>query len=180
MKNVSTSVYGMVLVACVIGCLSGCITAPPKPDEIVAPEPIANNSGKYMSPYTQDEVLAEWVDKAINVSVSSSVGATVGTIVGQQALKQIPFIGGFIGRKAGEAAGREIAIKASGGRDYIKSTSDLSFNSVDNLAVFLYAKYSTNEHYKGAFKATCGIYPDLKNRYMSAISRAPRKQGVSK
>jgi len=152
----------------------------PKPEEIVAPEPISGNSGEYMCPYTQDEVLAMWVDKAVNARLASGVGAAVGAAVGQKAFEQIPILGGLIGRKIGEEAGRKIAIKASGGMEYIKSTSDLSFNEVDNLAVYLYAKYSYNEHYDGALKATYAIYPKLQRRYVTAIRGAPRKQGVEK
>lgn len=179
MKNALTPVYAVLIGACVIGCLSGCATLP-KPDEVIAPQPIPDNSGKYMCPYTQDEVLAEWVDKAVNARLASSIGGTVGAYAGAKALEQIPLVGGILGRKVGEAVARKAAISASGGMEYIKNTSDLSFNSVDNLAVFLYAKYSSNEHYSGAFKATCGIYPELQRQHSSAIRKAPRKPGVSK
>jgi hypothetical protein len=134
-----------------------------------------DNSGKYMCPYTQDDVLAEWVDKAIQAKLGATLGKTVGAYAGQKALEQVPLLGGFLGSMAGEAAGRAIAIQAAGGWDFIKSTSDLSFNSVDNMAVYLYVMHSSHEHYQQALNATCEIYPELSNRYSYAIRKAPRR-----
>jgi phage tail tape-measure protein len=125
-----------------------------------------------MCPYTQDDVVALWVDKAVNAKAAASVGKAAGAYVGQKALEQIPFVGAFLGSKAGEAVGRKIAIEASGGWEYIKETSDLSFNSLEDMAVWLYATKSSNEHYPEVYKATCGIYPELQEVYYSAIMNA--------
>ena len=162
----------------IVVILSNCATKQTVllPDQIIAPIPIQGNSGKYMCPYTSDGVLAEWVDKAINARIGATVGETVGTYTGQKVLKQVPFVGGFLGEKAGKAVGRQLAIKASGGWEYIKETSDLSFNSCDDLAVYLYAKYSRHAHYQDALKAIYEIYPELQKRYWPAIRKAPRKQ----
>lgn len=160
----------------VAAVLSGCATASfPSPAQVVAPAPIKDNSGKYMAPYTTDGVVAEWVDKAIKAKMGAAIGSYVGTQVGQKALEQVPFIGGFLGEKAGKAVGREIAIKSAGGWEAIKSSSDLSFNHVDDLAVWMYAKYSENEHYAQVLEATQGIYPDLGERYAVAIQIAAGK-----
>lgn len=155
--------------------MSSCVATLPPPGELVAPAPIMGNSGKYMSPYTSDGVLAPWVDKAINAKLGATIGKTVGTYAGQQALGMIPFVGGVLGSYAGEAAGRAIAIEASGGWDYIKSTSDLSFNSADDMAVFLYVQHSSHEHYKNALSATCEIYREVCKRYSSAIQSAKHR-----
>jgi len=128
-----------------------------------------------MCPYTQDGVLAEWVDKAINAKMGATIGKHAGAYLGKKALENIPFVGGFLGGKFGESAGRAIAIKASGGWEYIKSTSDTSFDNVDNLAVYLYAKHSSHPHYNNALKATWGIYPELQKRYYNALLKAGRK-----
>jgi hypothetical protein len=155
--------------------MSSCTATFPPPGALVAPAPIMGNSGKYMSPYTSDGVLAPWVDKAINVKLGATIGKTAGAYAGQKALEMVPFVGGILGSKVGEAAGRAIAIEASGGWDYIKNTSDLSFNSPDDMAVFLYVTHSSHEHYKDALAATCEIYRDLCDRYDSAIQNATHR-----
>ena len=58
--------------------------------------------------------------------------------------------------------------------EYIKAESDISFNSVDALAVWLYVNKSTNEHYQDAINATMGIYPEFGERMNIAISSAPK------
>jgi hypothetical protein len=163
----------LLVVGLMTALFSGCATAPSFPTaaeiKAKAPTPIADNSGKYMSPFTSDGVVAEWVDKAVKAKMGSAVGGAIGAYAGQKALENVPFIGGFIGQKAGAAMGREIAVKASGGWEYIKKTSDLSFNTIDDLSVWMYANYSTNEHYADVLSATQEIYPEMKTRYYAAI-----------
>ncbi len=155
---------------------SGCAPAMKmaQPDQLTAPTPIASNTGKYMCPYTTDDVLAEWVDSAVKAKAAGAIGGAVGAYAGAKAMEQIPFIGGFLGKKVGNKIGKEIAIKAAGGREAIMAASDLSFNSVDDMAVYLYVKYSTSEHYKDALDACNGIYPEFKQQYSAALWRASR------
>ena len=141
-------------------------------NKFVAPTPLMNNEGKYMSPYTQDGVLAEWVDKAINIKIGKTIGKHLGTFLMDDDSQTGSLISGFFGGSAGESKGREYAIKASGGWEYIKSTSDMSFESIDDMAVYLFAKHSHHEHYKGGFDATIEIYPELKEEYSKAIKWA--------
>lgn len=166
----------IVAFAAILFISTGCVTAPafPTPGQIAAPAPIEDNSGKYMSPYTSDGVVAEWVDKAMKAKMGAQVGGMIGAYAGQKAMEQIPFLGGFLGQKAGEAMGREIAVKASGGWEYIKSTSDLSFNSVQELSVWMYATHGSNEHYAEVLAAIQEIYPEMKTQYYAAIQNAPR------
>jgi hypothetical protein len=149
---------------------------PPAPSAILAPVPIQGNTGKYMSPYTSDGVVAEWVDKGVNARIGAGVGSAAGSYVGSQVMGQIPFVGGMLGQAVGDEAGRQVAISMSGGEEYIRKTSDLSFNSIDELAVWLYAVHSTDkEHFDQVFKETCSIYPELTDRYMPAIQSARRR-----
>ena len=156
--------------------LSSCAMKPNvKPEQIVPPSPIQGNSGEYMCPYTSDGVVAEWVDKAINAKAGATIGKTAGAYAGQKAMEQIPFVGGILGGMAGEAIGRKIAIESCGGWEYIKDTSDLSFNSCDDLAVYIYATHSSHSHYDKVLSAAYEIYPDLEKNYWSAIKEAPRR-----
>lgn len=139
---------------------------------VEAPAPIAGNAGKYMCPFTSDGVTAEWVTKAMKVQAGGQMGAMAGQIAGQELMKQIPFFGGMLGSAAGNAVGRSIALKGIGGEAFLKSSSDLSFNSPDELLVYVYAKYSTVKDYDKILAATYSIYPDLRDRYYPAVAHA--------
>jgi hypothetical protein len=156
--------------------VSGCAVTPKlaRPQELNAPRPIPNNMGKYMCPYTQDGVMAEWTDKAINAKIGATIGKHAGAYVGQKAVEQIPFIGGMLGSAVGKEAGRKIAIESSGGMETIKNSSDLSFNSFDDMSLYLYVNYSSHEHYKDAFAAASAIYPELQEAYYPALARASK------
>lgn len=149
--------------------VSACAGTPPKPEKIDPPEPIPSNTGEYMSPYTKDGVLAAWVDKAVNAELGAAAGATAGSLAGQAAAEQVPIVGGLVGGWVGEKLGRAAAIEAAGGEDYIRQTSDLSFDELDNMAVWLYATHHDHEHYKQALQSAMSIYPDLEDDYRPAI-----------
>ncbi len=175
--TLKSSVKIMLFIICVTMLAGGCASPLPAPSDLISPEAIQGNNGKYMSPYTTDGVLAEWVDKAINAKAGATIGKTVGAYAGQQALKSIPFVGGILGSAVGEGIGRGIAIKAAGGWEYIKKTSDMSFNSYDDMSVYLYVNHSTHKHYNDALSATYEIYPQLMKNYIKAIRNAKRKVG---
>lgn len=172
MKNIKVALFLLLTVCLLAG--TGCAPKIAQPSQLTAPTPIQDNSGEYMAPYTSDEVLAEWVDLAAKAKAASGIGGAVGAYAGAKALEQVPFVGGFLGKAVGEKIGKEIAIKSAGGREKIIETSDLSFDEVDELAVWMYVKYSENEHYKSAFDATTGIYPDFKKRYGVALVNASK------
>jgi len=172
-SKAAKAVLGLVTLTLLV-VASGCAPHLARPDQLTAPAPIEGNTGKYMSPYTSDEVLAEWVDSAMKARAAGSIGGAVGAYAGAKALEQIPFVGGFLGEKVGKKIGQEIAIKCAGGREHICQTSDLSFDNLDDMAVYLYVKHSASEHYQDALKATFGIYPDFEQRYHTALVRASR------
>ena len=147
MKKISVLLFALVLTACA--------SAPriAAPNLITAPTPIVGNSGKYMSPYTEDGTVAAWVEKGRNASAGASIG-------------------GFLGQAVGESAGRAIALKMAGGEEFIRANSDISFNSVNDLAVYMYAKNSTHKDFAEALKLTQEIYPELKTTYYQAIINA--------
>lgn len=170
----SVKFLGCFFVVFLLFAASGCAPVIARPDQIAAPQPVEGNTGKYMSPYTSDETLAEWVDKALKAKAAGSIGGSVGAYAGAKALEQIPFVGGIIGQQVGKKIGQEIAIKCAGGRDFICQSSDLSFNNLDDMAVYLYVRHSSHEHYNDALKATYGIYPDFEQRYNIALANASR------
>lgn len=152
--------------------LGACAPHVARPEQLTAPKPIEDSSGEYLCSITKDKTLAEWSDKMANVGLASSIGATAGAIAGQQALKQIPFVGGMLGDWAGKAIGRKIAIESAGGMDFIKKTSDLSFNTPQDLSLYLYVQYFKGDHYAEAVKAAMALYPELKTEYVRSIVAA--------
>lgn len=174
------------LIACL--CLSvfvftACQSTPEPlpPQALEAPEPRTDSEGEYVAPYTSDGVVAEWVEKAVNARMGSAAGGAVGAYAGQKAMENIPFVGGMLGQRAGSAVGRRVAIEASGGWDFIRETSDLSFDNASDLSVWLYVNHSENEHYGEVIPALMEIYPDLKETYHTYIVQASneaRARGV--
>lgn len=141
-------------------------------NKFVAPTPLMNNEGEFLSPYTQDGVLAEWVDKAINVKIGATLGKHIGSFLMNDGNQKGSIFGGFIGGRSGEAKGRELAIKASGGWESIKRASDMSFDDINDMALYLFVKYSQHDHYEDGLDATMTIYPELKETYSKAIKWA--------
>lgn len=144
-----------------------------------AVEPIQGTEGEYMSPYTSDGVTAEWVNKSINASMGSAVGSAAGAYAGAKAAEQIPIIGGLLGSKVGEAAGRKAAIEASGGEDYMRETSDLSFNSLEDMAAWMYQEHGNGSNFDEVLKATQEVYPDLEQVYPATVARVQGNGGTA-
>lgn len=132
--------------------------------QAAAPKPIEGSSGKYMSPFTSDGVTAEWVTKAMKVEASGKIGQAAGTLAAEHLLSNIPFAGMFAG-DASKKLARAMALKGIGGEEFLKSSSDLSFNSLDDMAGYMYAFHSSHEEYAKIVKATIAIYPDFARAY---------------
>lgn len=175
-QNIMIKIINTIILLALTIAFSGCMSTPQlaTPSQLanISVKPIEGNSGEYMSPFTSDGVLAEWVDKAVNAKMGAAIGGTVGAYAGQKLAEQIPFVGSWLGQSLGNSAGRMIALEASGGEEFIKESSDLSFNSLSDLAVYMYANHSSSEHYQDALEATWEIYPDLKQSYMQALYAA--------
>lgn len=168
----SLAVFALVFAGLLTGCATPMAPKLAAPTAILSPQPIMGNSGKYMSPYTEDGTVAPWVEKGRSASTGSAIGGFVGAQAGQKMAEQIPFVGGFLGKSVGESAGRAIALQMVGGEAFIRANSDMSFNSVQDLAVYMYAKNSGHKDYAEALKLTQEIYPELKTAYLPAIYQA--------
>jgi hypothetical protein len=164
-----------VVASVVLLNLAACAPRVARPEQLTAPVAIQDNSGEYLCSITKDKTLTEWSDKMANVGLGVSIGKTVGAIAGAQALKQIPFVGGFLGEMAGNAIGRKIAIESVGGMDFIKSKSDLSFANAEDLSLYLYVEYFNGAHYNEAVKAAMELYPELKKSYVKTLVAASEK-----
>jgi hypothetical protein len=132
--------------------------------QATAPKPLEGNEGKYMSPFTSDGVTAAWVTKSMQVQASGSIGQAAGQLAGDQLLSNIPFAGLFAG-EATKSLARSAALRAIGGEEFLKSSSDLSFNSLQDMAAYMYAFHSSHAEYGKIVQATAAIYPEFKQIY---------------
>lgn len=154
----------LVLLSVVLVVVTGCSTKFAPRESVKAPEPIADSSGEYVCPYTSDGVVADWVVKGKYAGAGAAAGKAVGQEAGKSVVKSIPLVGGLFGGKVGESAGRAAAIEAAGGWDYIRETSDLSFNSIDDMMAYLYVNYyRSNEHWGDVIGYAGNIYKELKD-----------------
>lgn len=155
---------------------------------LVAPTPIAGNTGKYMSPFTAAGEPAAWVAKAQG-SAAGAVGAMAGNYVGDKVAEQatakvasmvpVPGLGmlaGRMARSASAAAAKNVTQTAVGGGEaFIKSSSDQSFNTVQDLAIYLYVNHSARADYAAALQATTAVYPEFQASYLPAVQSASLK-----
>ncbi len=134
---------------------------------------VPDNSGEYMSPYTHDGVLADWVDKGVSAKAAGQLGKTALGVTGGQVGQQYGVLAGVLGRtigqKLGEATARSIAVNSAGGWDYIRDSSDVSFNSLAQMARFLKRHYPDHPHYALAIELTGEIYPKFRRQYKHSL-----------
>jgi len=136
------------------------------PADYIASLPIPGTGGNYLSPYTDDEVVAEWVNQAINARMGATVGSTLGAVAGAQLGRNLPvpggqFIGGMLGSATGQSAGREAAIQSLGGWDFIRATSDYSFTNVRDMAEYLVYQFGDRSDFMDVIAAASALYPAL-------------------
>lgn len=162
----------------------------PLPNTINPSTPISGNGGKYMSPFTASGAVAVWAQKRVATTdngsdVAGAVGGYVGKRVADKALDFVPFgLGGMFASKAGDAAGRAVTRKtiepALPTQYEAKASSDISFDSVDELAVYIYSKNSAHPEYARVLAVATQVYPELRDTYTQAIQTASQLPSAKK
>lgn len=145
--------------------------------QATAAKPLDGTIGKYMSPFTSDGVTTEWVTKSMKVKAGGAIAGAAGEFAGQQLMSNIPFVGGFLGHRAGKSMGRAIALRSIGGEAFLKSSSDQSFDALPDMADNMFAFHSDHPDYAAILEATYAIYPDFEKVYLSKYPKpkAPPK-----
>lgn len=133
---------------------------------------IQGNTGKYMSPFTTDGVTAGWITKSMQVKATGQVAGLAGQYAAQKALENVPFVGMF-GKQIGEAAGRQVALQSIGGEAFLKETSDLSFETAQDMADWIKANYADHAEIGKIMAATYAIYPDMQQAWLMARRPLP-------
>jgi len=177
MSKLPASSFATPATLALVLALSACASVEPTPTlsaplTLTAPEPILGNTGRYLSPYTEDGTVALWVEKGQAAGAGASVGGFVGAQAGAKLAENIPFFGAMLGKSLGESAGRAMALQMVGGEAYMRQHSDLSFNSVRELALYMYVKNSSHKDYPKVLELTQQIYPELQQGYHAAIASA--------
>ena len=149
--------------------------------KVTVPQPLPNNSGKYYLPYDSKGELTAWAQKALGAQVGAAIGGKVGEKAGQQVASQIPvpFAGALVGgfaKKKGKEMG---ATAALGGAEFIKSSSSLSFNSLEDYSVYLNQTHGGGTDYAKALAAAMALYPDLAKKYEPSVKNAYKLAGGS-
>lgn len=139
--------------------------------ELTAPTPRPNAKGKYLLPYTESGALTDWAAKSLTVQMGAMVGEKVGEKAGGALASKVPFGGlasGFMKKKGKEMG----AMAALGGEDFVRKTSSMSFDNLDDYAVYLQVKHGQEGGFKQALAAAMAIYPQLESSYDGAINNA--------
>lgn len=136
---------------------------------------IDGTSGLYMSPFTSDGVTSAWITKSMQVKAAGQIGSMAGNYLGQKAMEQVPFVGGFLGKKAGQAVGRQMALSAIGGEEFLRSSTDLSFPTAEALVGWTLAHHGSREDIGQVMQAVIAIYPDVQTPYLVAAQQLKKK-----
>lgn len=142
---------------------------------LTAPDPRLDNEGGYLVPYKADGTLTDWGQRAMTARAGGAAGRAAGRRAGGLLASRVPGGGLFSGRVT-EASGAAAAAQALGGWDEIRAQTELSFDDMDDLAVYLHVNYVGTADYDKALGATMELYPELKNGYEAAIRRAIQQQ----
>lgn len=139
--------------------------------DVPAPSPLTDNSGKYFVPYTEKGELTAWAEKAISAQAGAAVGGKLGEEAGKKLASKVPLGGMFAGaiKKKGKSLG---AVAAVGGHEFIKTSSELSFQNLEDYAVYLHVTHSGSADYTQALATAMSVYPELEKNYTSALKNA--------
>lgn len=137
-------------------------------------DPIEGNTGKFMLPFDEAGNPTPWAEKALNAQIGAAVSEKVTGKAIDTALSKVPF-GGFMRGATKTKAKGAGAIIAIGGWDYIKDTTTLSFNRLDDYSIYLHSEYNGLPGYEKALAAAMAVYPKLETSHRRYIDKAYKK-----
>ncbi len=139
--------------------------------DLDVPEPLEDNSGKYLFPYTVDGELTEWGSKALTAQVGSEAASMAADKGSQMLAAKVPF-GGFLSGALKSKAKETGAVMAIGGWEAIRASSEISFNSLKDMSVYMHSEFYGDPDYETALAAATSIYPKLETGHKRAIDKA--------
>jgi len=168
--QVMNSIQQLKQVQATAGAATADTAAPAEP---MAPAALTDKSGKFFLPFDDKGALTGWANKAVGAQVGAAVGAKAGEKAGSLLAGKVPFAGGLLAAGA-KKKGKELgALAAVGGADYVKSSSTLSFNSLEEMSLYMHLNYSaTSTDYVKGLAAAAAIHPELFTTYETAVKKA--------
>lgn len=136
-------------------------------------EPIFGNSGKFLLPFDEGGNPTAWADKALNAQVGAMAAEKATDSAINAAAAKVPF-GGFLAGAAKSKAKGAGAIVAIGGWDFIKESSSLSFDRLDDYSIYMHAEFNGLPGYEQALAAAMAVYPKLEKSHKRFIDKAYR------
>ncbi len=118
------------------------------------PIPREDNRGDYLCPFTSDGVITRWIDRLATVQAGEQIGQEMGKFL----LSKI--FDGVGGALLGREAGRAIALKTIGGENMLRQNSDLSFDHLDDMLLFMALNFSHHPDLELVVAALCKVWPD--------------------
>lgn len=168
-QMVINQVLQVVAKAREVQAVTGAAPAGPAP---VSPVALTDRSGRFCLPFNVDGTLTGWANRALSAQVGAAVGAKAGEKAGSMLAGKVPLAGGLLAMGA-KKKGKELgAVAAVGGADYVKSSSSLSFRTLDDMALYLHLNCSLSPDYVKGFAAALALYPDLEKTYPAAVKQA--------
>ncbi|ROH86013.1 hypothetical protein ED208_16455 [Stagnimonas aquatica] len=138
------------------------VPPPAAPSRAALPgNPIYGNTGPYLCPFTEDGTVTPWVEKALKAKLGGQLGGTAGAFAGQKLAENVPFLGGLIGKKVGQAIGKQAVLQMMGGWEAIRASSEISFASSSDMALYLKTQNSSHPQYREVLDSAVQLYPDL-------------------
>jgi len=139
--------------------------------ELDVEEPIEGNSGKFLLPFDIDGNQTPWAEKALNAKAGAAAGKVVGDKAVGSLVSKVPF-GGFLSGAAKSKVKETGAVLAIGGWDYIKESSTLSFDNLQDYSVYMHSEFDGLPGYEEALGAAMAIYPRLEKSHKRSIDKA--------
>lgn len=112
--------------------------------------------------------IGHMVKSQIKTGVSDAASEYVSTNV----LKNVPGMDSAVGGVIISSVIENISFETVPDLEHVRKTSDISFNSLSDLAVYLYAYYGNNPNYYAVLSATSVVYPELEKLNESALFTA--------
>ena len=139
--------------------------------ELEVPEPVDGNSGEFYFPYTQSGYLTPWAEKALSAQIGAEVSGRAADGAINSLASKVP-LGGFLAGRAEGKAKETGAVLAIGGWDFIRESTDTSFNSLADMSVYMHSEFNGEADYEQALAAAMALYPELERGHERAIDNA--------
>lgn len=140
----------------------------PEPSQLRVPVPRGPGQGSFVSPFTRSGELTAWAQSALDAADPAS-------FLGSVRAEDASWWSTGVELLTGEREAVDVnatTLENAGGWQNVAATSDVTFDNVDDLAVYLYATHGRDARFLRALKVTQDLTPGLAPAYREAIRAA--------